>query len=267
VCPDPGPGHRRHRQLRAGAGTAGRQQELRRPRHQDSLATAGLAACRACGYGYYRTSARTTSKTIYHHGCLGSDSYRYQHGAVCANKPVRADYLDQVAWGHITGCPPPRADPRRDRQADPADLHLRPGQTALAKATTPVTAMIEAYSEQLITIDELRAKMPHLRACQATVRGQTDAIDDRAADQDTYLKLASDLEGFLARLRSAAATAAVQDRQHVLQLLVKDVLISPEKITIRHRIPVRSESRRGATADTEGDQAPGSAQTPGPLSC
>ncbi|MGO9187871.1 MAG: recombinase family protein, partial [Streptosporangiaceae bacterium] len=62
----------------------------------------GLAACSACGYGYYRTSARTTSRKIYYYRCLGSDDYRYEGGRVCGNKPVRADYLDTVVWDHIT---------------------------------------------------------------------------------------------------------------------------------------------------------------------
>ena len=69
----------------------------------------GLAACSGCGYGYYRTSTRTTNKKIYYYRCLGSDDYRYEGGRVCANKPVRADYLDQVVWDHITGL---LADPR-----------------------------------------------------------------------------------------------------------------------------------------------------------
>ncbi|MFE3281449.1 recombinase family protein, partial [Nocardia sp. NPDC059239] len=62
----------------------------------------GLAACAGCGYGYYRTSTRTTNKKIYYYRCLGSDDYRYEGGRVCANKPVRADYLDTVVWDHST---------------------------------------------------------------------------------------------------------------------------------------------------------------------
>ena len=63
----------------------------------------GLAACASCGYGYYRTSATTSSgKKIYYYRCLGSDDYRYQGGRVCGNKPVRADYVDQVVWDHVT---------------------------------------------------------------------------------------------------------------------------------------------------------------------
>jgi site-specific DNA recombinase len=228
----------------------------------------GLAACTACGYGYYRTSTRTARQKIYYYRCLGSDNYRYEGGRVCGNKPVRADYLDQVVWDHITGL---LADPaliraeigRRLEQARTSDPVIRQRtqlEQALAKAATSITAMVEAYSEQLITIDELRAKMPHLRAREAGLRGQLDAVDAQAADRDAYLKLASDLEGFLAQLRGKATTATVEERRRVLQLLVKDVLIGPEKITIRHRIPVREPAGGGGhhdTTDTEGDMRHG----------
>jgi site-specific DNA recombinase len=225
----------------------------------------GLAACSACGYGYYRTSARTTSRKIYYYRCLGSDDYRYEGGRVCGNKPVRADYLDTVVWDHITGL---LADPaliraeitrRLDaaRTADPATRQRNQLQAALAKATASVTAMIEAFSEQLITIDELRARMPHLRARETSLRSQLGALDAQTADRDAYLTLADDLESFLAQLRGNAATATVEDRQRVLRLLVKDILIGPEKITIRHRIPARPGSsgtrQRDPGPDTEGD--------------
>jgi site-specific DNA recombinase len=225
----------------------------------------GLAACAVCGYGYYRTSTRTTNKKIYYYRCLGSDDYRYEGGRVCGNKPVRADYLDRVVWDHIVcllaGPALIRAeiDKRLEqaRTSDPVTRQRRQLELALAKAGTSITAMIEAFSEQLITIDELRAKMPHLRAREAGLRSQLDALDAQAADRDAYLKLAGDLEGFLERLRSKAAGATIEERQRVLRLLVKDVLVGPEKITIRHRIPVREPATSGGghhdTTDTEGD--------------
>ena len=207
----------------------------------------GLAACTACGYGYYRTSTTTTNKKIYYYRCLGSDDYRYEGGRVCRNQPVRADYLDTVVWDHITGM---LADPaliraetgkrlQAARTSDPVTSQRKRLETALAKATASISAMIEALAEQLITIDELRARMPHLRARQASLRSQIDALDTQAADREAYLKLAGDLEGFIARLRGSAVTTSTEERQKVLRLLVKDVLIGPEKITIRHRIPVR----------------------------
>ena len=97
----------------------------------------GLAACSACGYGYYRTSTRTTSKKIYYYRCLGSDDYRYEGGRVCGNKPVRADYLDTVVWDHITApARRPGPDPRRDQQAARYRPHLRPSHPAAAPPRT-----------------------------------------------------------------------------------------------------------------------------------
>jgi site-specific DNA recombinase len=227
----------------------------------------GLAACSACGYGYYRTSARTTNKKIYYYRCLGSDDYRYEGGRVCGNKPVRADYLDTVVWDHITHL---LADPalirteiskrlEQARTADPATRQRKRLELALAKATTAITRMIEAFQEQLITIDELRSRMPDLRARETNLRGQLDALDAQLADQEAYLKLADDLEGFLTQLRASTSGASVPERQRVLRLLVKDVLVGPAKITIRHRIPIRERTSHSnqehPTPDTEGDQS------------
>jgi site-specific DNA recombinase len=203
----------------------------------------GLAACSGCGYAYYRTSTRTTNKTIYYYRCLGSDDYRYPGGRVCTHKPVRADYLDQVVWDHITAL---LADPaliraeidRRLDQArvsDPVTAQRARLQAALTQAGAAVSRMIQAYQEQLITIDELRARIPDLRNRETSLRAQVEALDSQLADRQIYLKLADDLEGFLAGLRHNADTCTVPERQRILRLLVKDVLIGPEKITIRHR--------------------------------
>src|SRR6266702_3053255 len=227
----------------------------------------GLAACSACGYGYYRTSTRTTNKKICYYRCLGSDDYRYEGGRVCGNKPVRADYLDTVVWDHITHL---LADPaliraeigkrlEQARTSDPATRQRQRLELAQAKAAAAITRMIEAFQEQLITIDELRARMPALRARETSLRGQAGAIDAQLADRDAYLKLADDLEGFLAQLRGNTQDASVTERQRVLRLLVKDVLLGPEKITIRHRIPIRERTtsdQEPASADTEGDHKP-----------
>ena len=226
----------------------------------------GLAACSSCGYGYYRTSTTTSSgKKIYYYRCLGSDDYRYQGGRVCGNKPVRADYVDQVVWDHVTGL---LADPvlirgeigkrlERARTSDPVTRKRGQLEQALAKTTASIGSMVTAFSEQLITIDELRARMPDLRARETGLKDQIAALDAQAADRDAYLKLADGLEGFLARLRQNSATATTEDRQRVLRAVVQDILIGPEKLTIRHRIPVREPAGGGShhdtTTDTEGD--------------
>ena len=224
----------------------------------------GLTACVSCGYAYYRTSTRTTNKTIFYYRCLGSDDYRYPGGRVCANTPVRADYLDHVVWNHITAL---IADPaliateidkrlHAARTTDPAVAERRRIEAALAKTTATIARMITAFSEQLITIDELRQRMPDLRARETNLGNQIQAIDGKPADRGAYLKLAQDLQGFLSQLRQATDTATVPERQRILRLLVKDILIGPENITIRHHIPIRERTHQPSETDTEGDPTP-----------
>jgi site-specific DNA recombinase len=119
--------------------------------------------------------------------------------------------------------------------------------------------MIEAFGEQLITIDELRARMPELRARETNLRNQIQALDAQLADREAYLALAADLEAFLTQLHTRAETTTVDERRHVLKLLVKDVLIGPEKITIRHRIPQRERT----TSDTHHTDSTDSTDTEG----
>ena len=224
----------------------------------------GLAACAACGYGYYRGHTTTSANNkIYYYRCLGSDDYRYDNGRVCASKPVRADYLDTVVWDHVTTL---LADPTliheeinkrlaQARTADPVTRHRDHLQQAQTKATTAISRLIAAYSENLITLDELRTRMPDLRTRETSLRTQLDALDAQAADRDAYLKLAEDLQGFLARLHHRADTSDVAERQRVLRLVVKEVLVSPDKITIRHRIPIlRKDTTDTPPVDTESDQ-------------
>ena len=228
----------------------------------------GICVCASCGYAYYRTSTRTTTKIIYYYRCLGSDDYRYEHGRVCANKPVRADYLDGVVWDHISDL---LADPAlirteitkrlaQVRTTDPATVQRKRLHAGLAKAREAITRLIGAYQEQLISLDELRSRMPELRTRETSLRQQIDALDAQLADRAVYLKLADNLEDFLAGLRSRAAAATVAERQRVLRLLVKDVLVGPDKIIIRHSIPARhnpsNATESSPDTDSEGETRP-----------
>ncbi len=207
----------------------------------------GLAACQSCGYAYYRTSTRTAKRKIYYYRCLGSDDYRYPAGRICDNKPVRADYLDEVVWAQVSAL---LADPaliqgeldRRlseIRAANPATSQRARLERDLARTTKAIQRLVQAYQEDLLTLDELRARMPDLRAKQAGLQASLDALDAHQIDQETYLKLAENLETFLARLRDTTETATIEDRQKVLRCVVKEVLVGPERVLIRHSIPMR----------------------------
>ena len=85
--------------------------------------------------------------------------------------------------------------------------------------------------------------MPDLRAKETSLKASIAALDAQLFDREAYLKLAEDIETFLARLRQSASTASIEERQKVLRSVVREVLIGPDKIVIRHTIPVSDPPR------------------------
>src|ERR1700741_3656900 len=91
--------------------------------------------------------------------------------------------------------------------------------------------------------------MPALRHRQQTLSAELQAIADQTNDRAAFLRLAETLTAFLARLRSAAETLSVMERQKIVRLLVKDVLVGEDTITIRHSIPIPSGSPQNGGSD------------------
>ena len=94
--------------------------------------------------------------------------------------------------------------------------------------------------------------MPELRAREQSVRAERQAILDQAADQISFLRLAETLTAFLQRLRQSAETLEIAERQKVVRLLVKEVLIDNDTITIRHSIPAQAPPAGGAPLPSNG---------------
>ena len=205
----------------------------------------GLIACRNCGYAYYRSYTETTNKTYYYYRCTGSDNYRWENGRVCDSRPVRQDYLDELVWEQVTQL---IANPVLIRQE--LDRRLREMQSSspvktqkarleleLKRVSRGKDRLVQAYQEELLSLDELRSRLPDLRKKETGIRAELEALEAQLLDKETYLKLAENLESFLARLRDAAANSSVEERQRVVRLLVKEVLVDSESVVIRHSIP------------------------------
>ncbi len=82
--------------------------------------------------------------------------------------------------------------------------------------------------------------MPSLRQREQALRAELQSIADQANDRAALLRLAETLTAFLARLHSAADTLDVAERQRIVRLVVKDVLVGDDNIVIRHCIPAMS---------------------------
>ena len=205
----------------------------------------GILVCRECGYACYRTSP--TKNNIPYYRCIGRDNWRHTGGRVCTSQPIRADELDNLVWEQVRRLleNPKLVQAEIDRRLTtlrtehPATKRRDALERDHTRAEAAVARLIEAYQEQLITLKELRTRTPELRKRQSTLRAQLDALDTELHDAETYLKLAETLESFLTRLNNNIDNLTITEKQRILRLLVREILIGGEtnNITIRHTIP------------------------------
>ena len=209
----------------------------------------GLVSCAKCGYAFARTSTQTSARKIHYYKCIGSDSWRKLGGPVCDNRQfVRQELLDRIVWDEVIRL---LEDPTLIRQelgrrleaarsADPTKKREQSLQRELTQVGKGVERLLNAYQEGFLSIEQLRDRMPLLRQRERAIRTEIQAIVDQTADRAAFLRLAETLTSFLARLRNAADTLSVTERQRIVRLVVKEVLIGENTIVIRHSIPIPS---------------------------
>jgi site-specific DNA recombinase len=233
----------------------------------------GMLVCEQCGYALYRTSTQTSKRKLNYYRCLGSDGYRRLRGPVCTNRPIRQDYLDQFVWSEIIRllddpdlvqaeidrrrATARNADPLRRRQEE-----LRREQVRIDKNSE---RLLTAYQEGLVTLPQLRQRMPALQKQAQAAGSELQSLEMAAVDEAKYLQLAESLGDFRSKLRVRADTLDIAVRQQILRLVVKEVLVGADTITLRHSIsiPQSGPSSNGSPARPSG--ITGSRPNPGYL--
>src|SRR5918994_7854387 len=206
----------------------------------------GMVSCRKCGYALYRTSTRSSARKINYYRCLGSDRYRHLPGPVCDTRPIRQDLLDDLVWTEVRRLleNPALIGQEIDRRLDaarttsPTRRREAELEREVARLRKSMERLLTAYQEDLLSLDDLRCRMPGLRQREQSLQGELQALRDRTAEEAAMLRLSETLASFLKRLRETAESLDIAGRQKILRLLVKEVLVGDDSITIRHSIPI-----------------------------
>ena len=216
----------------------------------------GILVCRECGHSYYRSSTRSKAGNVHHYyRCSGADGFRRPEGRVCAARHVRIEEIDELVWAQVLALPAePRADQGRDRAPASDATRRAPSQPPPRRSPARpqpraerARRLIDGYQEQLITLEELRARTPELRKREATLRAELDALDTELHNAETYLKLTETLDAFRTKLTANAKTLPIKHRQEIVRLVVREVLLGDDDITVRHSIPFPTGDQPGGS--------------------
>jgi len=232
-----------------------RNKRLSKRRTKEPTLLQGMLVCKECGYALYRTSTRTSKHNIYYYRCIGSDNYRHAGGRVCSCPPVRQDYLDEVVWKQVVRLleNPDLIEKEINRRIEESAYSnvTERRKEALKKELTRVQKgidkLLDAYQEDIIPLAELRKRIPALRKRETAIKKELQGMHMRLIDHHRLLTLTENMENFLRRLRESAETLNVPERQKVVRLVVKEVIVGSDEITIKHSIPIQGIERGSNT--------------------
>ena len=218
----------------------------------------GLLVCGQCGYALYRTSTRTTRRQAKYYRCLGSDGYRHLKDPPCECRPIRVEDLDELVWQQVMDLlEKPQlihAELERRRQeslrSDP--LQHRHGELtqSLKRTEQQIDKLLDAYQEGLVQLGQLRQRMPELRRKQATAEKELENARWKALIAEKTHQIEQSLEAFMGRLRQSAQNLSMAERQKVVRLLIKDIVVGVDnRITIRHCLPLMGGVRNASGAE------------------
>ena len=212
----------------------------------------GLLICGQCGYGLYRTSTKTSKRQVQYYRCLGSDRYRHLRGPACQCRPIRQDYLDELVWEEVVQLlnEPElvRAEIERriqeSQSSDPVQQRKLRLERELKRIASQLDKLLDAYQEDLIGLGDLRSRAPELRRRQAAIEKELEGVALQALEKSRLTQLNASMENFLAALRQSAKNLEVVERQKVVRLVIKQIVVDGDTLTIHHSIPI-SRSNEG----------------------
>lgn len=228
----------------------------------------GRLVCGQCGYSLYRV---TTGARRYYR-CFGSDGWRRPTATPCACRPIRVEDLDGAVWAQVEQLLETPAliraelQRRRDQgmRSNPLEQRRRNLQQELQRVGQQIDKLLDAYQEGLLGLAQLRERMPGLRKKQSAAQTELENAHWRAVADAQLRQLDESLESFLRRLKRSAQNLSLIEKQKILRLLVKEIIVEKDVITVRHCIQLERGDSDAGTPVAPNSAPPSAPPTPLP---
>lgn len=202
-----------------------------------------LVRCRQCG----RRMGCSSKGKYFYYTCPGKDRWELASLERCRARLIRSDRLDEAVWNrlmeliknpdmllqHLRGLQESYSTEERDELAQVSRL-----AELLQQARLQVQRLIDAYQSGLIHKPELAQRRNKLEERIQSLEAQQREAERRREQENQQQKLAENVQGLCDALRRGIEDATFDDRRRVVRLLVEDVVVKENDVTLRHIIPV-----------------------------
>ena len=98
--------------------------------------------------------------------------------------------------------------------------------------------LLDAYQENLLTLTELRRRTNQLRESLREVKTELAGAQAAAMEQGCLEQIGEQVTSFLKCLQNRRRQLTLDDKQQIVRLLVKEIIIGENTVTVHHSIPV-----------------------------
>jgi len=210
----------------------------------------GLTVCQRCGYAYYGKTAPRSRKyhpmnTLRYYRCTGADGHRFSGKAVCNNRPVRSDQLEQVVWDQVRALlqePRRVADEYHRRIAQARDGAAMPDEIVrldrqMTSLRRGIGRLIDSYAEGVIEKKEFEPRIAGLKQRMSQLQERHQAAREAAETERDLALVISRLEDFSAKVTTSLDNFDRFGMQDIIRAVVRRIEIDESRIEVIFRVP------------------------------
>ena len=181
-------------------------------------------------YGYYR--------------CTGTDAHRFAGQAVCQNKSVRSDRLEQAVWDEIRAV---LADPERvaeehrrrlaEAQESPSDAEGADLDRRIAALRRGIGRLIDGYAEGLIERGEFEPRVEGMRGRLSRLEEERRAVVANAEAERDLTLLVGRLNDFAEKVHNGLDGLDWNGMREIIRAMVRRVEINGDHVNVVFRVP------------------------------
>jgi site-specific DNA recombinase len=204
----------------------------------------GLTVCGRCGYAYCGRPGpwRKDGGRYVYYRCQGSDKSRFGGEAVCPNRTVPLEALDEAVWSDVRAlleAPEVLEEEyarrlRNERPEGERENRLRSKRMSALQGT--LDRLIDAYAAGLLEKNQFEPRLEETkRRLQQLSEEQASA--QRRQQSEAELRLIMEhLQAFMEMVKDGLDQADWQTRQAIIRTLVKRIEIHDEDIRLVYRV-------------------------------
>ena len=210
-----------------------------------------LVKCGECGLGLngLRQLSKCKKYEYLYYGCKGHEPISCGRSSKCSSRRVRADRLDQVVWQAL-------CDLLRNPSVIP-QLH-ESWAAAKQQALTSLSAqqeqllrqqqrlerqdqrLLDAYQTEIINLDEFKTRRRKLADELEQIKGERQRLARTEQETHHWQQIIEHAENFSRLLGQNLNCLSFEERQAVVQCLIRKVVVTGEQVDIFFALPFAS---------------------------